>query len=802
MKKILLLIALLITQINANFVFSECSGSGTFEQEIEYYGDSYENAVTVGTIPAGIEGLRVELISDKDVDIRLYGANNEKIVHWPYGLLRKSYLETKLYQDVNVTYSGYNGVDLNKGHEFIEVNGSTPEEMTMKAFGYRSGYATVNYSWTGKEGCTSEPNGTGTFQQTILDKETTLVGTIPPNINNVKINLTSETDIDIQLYGADGTPIIAWSPTGLLSGPSVQNIVYNDMNITWSGYNGIDGEKGHEYIHIEGNTTEMLVMKVYGYEAGNAEVTYSWGEANSTLTVSDINYTYTGVKSSMVGTNVPAFLDYSTSVAFVDLFKLARPFDIHSSPEVEYDAQGWPIRLNGGIAETYTMVELDRGGDNTIPLGDYTILYDGVGTIVFEWLGEIVSQEEGKAILRLTHLNGLLHIKITSLDESNPIRNIRIIMPGGICADDPYHRVTSPESCPNDNYLSFLEHHKVIRYNPDYLRFLRNFTVVRYMDTMNTNNSPIKEWDDMLKIDSASWSSYGRSTGSPIELLVDLANRLQINPWFCMPHQATDDFITQFATYIRDNLDDNLTAYVEHSNEVWNGMFGQSQYAKTKGIEQNLGGDAFQSTLRYHSKRSVEIFTIWENVFGNTNRFVRVMGGWAVNDWSSNELLSFQNAYTKVDALATAPYFGDGTYNCGTLDNVDTLFGFLVNPSCDSSLSKVQAYMQNQKQTLNTYGVDMISYEGGQHMVKWGASSEDTTAQILEEANKDSRISDIYFDYLNMWKNAGGGLFMHYSAPGRWDSRYGYWGVMESLNQTRNEMPKYDGLMRFIESNQ
>jgi len=53
------------------------------------------------------------------------------------------------------------------------------------------------------------------------------------------------------------------------------------MNITWSGYNGVNGHKGHEYIKITGDTTEMMVMKVYGYEAGSADVTYSWGNGDN-----------------------------------------------------------------------------------------------------------------------------------------------------------------------------------------------------------------------------------------------------------------------------------------------------------------------------------------------------------------------------------------------------------------------------------------------------------------------------------------------------------------------------------------
>ncbi|CAA6820263.1 MAG: Chitinase (EC [uncultured Sulfurovum sp.] len=289
MQKIFRLILLFTTflslHLQANFNFSNCSGSGTFEQQIVHYDGDYENAATVGTIPEGIEGLRIELVSDKDVDIRLYGENDDKIVHWPYGLHYEFMQTKKPYNDVNVTYSGYNGVNGKKGHEFIEVDGTTPTSMTMKAFGYQAGYAVVNYSWSGKVGCTeSNTSGTGSFTQTLEQNVTSLVGTIPPDVDNVKINLSSDTDLDIQLYGADGTAIASWKPTGLLSGPTKQSLMYKDMNITWSGYNGVNGEEGHEYITITPKTTEMLVMKVYGYEAGTADVRYSWGnDTTSTL---------------------------------------------------------------------------------------------------------------------------------------------------------------------------------------------------------------------------------------------------------------------------------------------------------------------------------------------------------------------------------------------------------------------------------------------------------------------------------------------------------------------------------------
>ena len=110
MKKTIILLFLLLTSIiNAHLNFVECSGSRTFKHHINKHTND-EDAVVVGKIPKGIKGLKIYLISDNDVDIRLYGSNNDQIVHWPKGILNQATEETKSYKGVPITYSGYNGV--------------------------------------------------------------------------------------------------------------------------------------------------------------------------------------------------------------------------------------------------------------------------------------------------------------------------------------------------------------------------------------------------------------------------------------------------------------------------------------------------------------------------------------------------------------------------------------------------------------------------------------------------------------------------------------------------------------------
>jgi hypothetical protein len=61
--------------------------------------------------------------------------------------------------------------------------------------------------------------------------------------------------------------------------------------------------------------------------------------------------------------------------------------------------------------------------------------------------------------------------------------------------------------------------------------------------------------------------------GVPVEHQVAAANNASLTfAWFCMPWLASDDYITNFATYVRDNCNCSLI-YVEEANEVWNGTY-------------------------------------------------------------------------------------------------------------------------------------------------------------------------------------------------------------------------------------
>ena len=124
------------------------------------------------------------------------------------------------------------------------------------------------------------PDGSGEFKQAIVKDSTVTVGTIPKDKADVEIVLTSTEDVDIQLVDEGKMPakeIVAW-PNGIVNGAGEESVSYESVAVKYSGYNGVNGKLGNEYIHLGkgSQTNRPLVMRAFGYAAGEATVKYSW----------------------------------------------------------------------------------------------------------------------------------------------------------------------------------------------------------------------------------------------------------------------------------------------------------------------------------------------------------------------------------------------------------------------------------------------------------------------------------------------------------------------------------------------
>ena len=423
---------------------------------------------------------------------------------------------------------------------------------------------------------------------------------------------------------------------------------------------------------------------------------------------------------SPLGINLGGITYYSSELVFVDIFKQSSPWISQAEGKgwgkggpLDLTSDGWVKSLRPG-QRAESLICRVKGH---YPAGKYICLYDGTGTINFGFDAKVQSQSEGRTVLDVNPGDGGILVSITETDPNNPVRNIKVIMP------------------------SFEKSYMNHTFRPDFLKRWQNFKVIRFMDWMSTNNSKIKNWDDRP---AADMQTQGQK-GVALEYMIQLANTLNADPWFCMPHLATDEYIRNFAVMVKENLKPNLKVYVEYTNEAWNGIFGQAHYCAQKGKELNLSDNSYQTQLFYYSKRSVEIFKIWRQVFEDNSRLVRVLSSQSANPWTGMQVMTFEDAYKHADALATAPYFGHSIGDPGQQDKNQNFSVEQVLDYCRTAIEENQKTIEQNAANAKQHGIDLIAYEAGQHLVGCqGAENNQKLTDLLHAANRDPRICLLY----------------------------------------------------------
>jgi hypothetical protein len=95
------------------------------------------------------------------------------------------------------------------------------------------------------------------------------------------------------------------------------------------------------------------------------------------------------------------------------------------------------------------------------------------------------------------------------------------------------------------------------------MTFINQFSTIRCMDLMSTNGNPVANWSQTTRYDQ---DTQAQTNGISIQLLAQLITRTGRNAWVNVPHLATNDYVTQFATYLFNNVPSNRIIYVEYSN--------------------------------------------------------------------------------------------------------------------------------------------------------------------------------------------------------------------------------------------
>lgn len=475
-----------------------------------------------------------------------------------------------------------------------------------------------------------------------------------------------------------------------------------------------------------------------------------------------------------IGMNFAGPFDYSSEMPFVDVFRYSRPWASQApnqpwgkGPPLDLDENGWVKRLTPSCSAEAPMCTIEGGH---YPSGIYTVLFDGKGTINFTGAAQVRIRQPGRLRVQVDARKGGFFLVLRETDPADPVRNIRVIMPG--------HEATYEKD----------------PWNPEFLKLWKGVDCIRFMDFMLTNNSKIEKWSDRPTMTTATFSEKG----IPLELLIDLANRLETNVWFCMPHKADDDFIQKFAEMVKEKLNPKSKIYIEYSNEVWNGMFSQNKHAAAKGREIRFLARPWEATWIYTAHRSLEIFAIWEKVLGK-ERLIRVLPTQVVNTYISENILKYKDASKKADALAIAPYI---SLNVGpkTKPSLDEVSRWSVDQLLDyvekEALPESKKWIGVNKKLADQYGLKLVAYEGGQHLsgIQGGENNQALT-KLFHAANAHPRMGTIYEKHLEDWVSEGGDLFCNFSSMSVW-TKWGSWGLLQYMDEDPTKSPKFQAVMK------
>ncbi|WP_404710159.1 hypothetical protein [Sphingomonas sp. MMS24-J13] len=470
-----------------------------------------------------------------------------------------------------------------------------------------------------------------------------------------------------------------------------------------------------------------------------------------------------------VGINLAPINYWSTEDPFIDRFKTSGAWQASNGATIALDSNGYPEGIPAGASNIMAAVSVDSidSGNSNI----YTMTYDGSGNINI--LGsKILSSVNGTITFQAT--SSIVVLQISSMSATDPVSDIHIVR------SDQMDLYKSGEI-----------------FNPAFIDKISQLDTIRFMDWENTNTLAPVSWDDRTQVSDASWKT------APIETMVALANESHTNMWFNIPTEADDAYVTQALTYIRDHLDPSLKVQVEYSNEVWNSAFAARGYAQAEG-EQVLGADASNAAALYYGYRSAQIASIGKSVFGDSAdaRLDNVVSGFVGSpSWNAQVMLGIEkanlgSANSLFSDFAIANYFGLSTGNAADQNTIlgwaqsgqagiDAAFNEMLNGgtlSGDQSLAALAKLYVAQESLANTYGLNLVSYEGGVSLTSYqfSASQQATVTAFFQELANDPRMGTLYTKLINDFVAAGGDAMNAYNDAGT-GGVWGQWGTLNDI---------------------
>lgn len=522
--------------------------------------------------------------------------------------------------------------------------------------------------------------------------------------------------------------------------------------------------------------------------------------------------------------NLAEVNDWSAEQPFIDVFKTARrwighkpgQWGGHDYHDLEdrglLDENGWPTSVPRDLGSIGTLLLTDLPVDADVYAGRYILSFEGEGIVEVSGAVRNVRYGEGRVAFDFEpQTGGMVLIRVQRSDPmktGDHVRNISVV---------------------REDHLDAYRNGAI--FNPLWLDRMKGFKTLRFMDWMVTNDSDQQSWDTRPKPSDFSYTRHG----IPAEIMIRLANELGANPWFCMPHLSNDTYQRRFAELVEAGLDPSLKAYVEYSNEVWNWQFLQAEW--TEAQAQDRWGERYKGQ-DYYGMKFARMAQIWSDVFAaDRDRLVTVIStqtGWlglerAILDAPLWVAEGNEPPHSHADAYAITGYFGSYLGRDEMRDTVrreiakstaaaeedarqqgltgdalttyveahrfDDATDWAIDALIDSrqygeefdGLDRAtETFFPYQADIAREYGLDLIVYEGGTHIVGVGEQvGDETLAAFFTHLNYTPELAALYRTLFAAWAEISDGpfaLFNDVNVPSKWGS----WGHLRHLGDTGN----------------
>lgn len=325
-------------------------------------------------------------------------------------------------------------------------------------------------------------------------------------------------------------------------------------------------------------------------------------------------------------------------------------------------------------------------------------------------------------------------------------------------------------------------------FRKQYLDEIRNYRTLRF-----------DEWIGILRSESegglriTNWASRALPTDEmfhrfvPYEYMAALCNKIGADMWVCMPTAATNDHFTQAATLIRSLMPAPRHVYAEYSTKTWDfAGTPQAHYCAEQGrIAFGTTANPTQTEFRnWYGLRATQMAQLWRAVWGNDTRLhtvVQHQADWVGGEadilvapmWQSrsgqNGLPTYVAPHSVIDMLTVHAQIDGGMAYGGRVTQIDNWRTTLSQSEAfnrmrdqmltgqywgaDRTIAEMTPKFNHYKTVCNGYGMELGSYEVGNHLNGVGGSA--ATTAFIQAFSVSTQMGQVYTATFNAIRTAG-----------------------------------------------